>query len=310
MGEQKVVIFANPIAGRGKGRLLADRLKERFEHEGWAVRQAFDRPDTVSQDTLTDATAVVSIGGDGTLRSVVERVTDGGKSEGPGVLVVPMGTANLMGRHLGIGLGEQGLEDRAVATIRARRIVHLDVARVRPMSNVKSQMSNGRDERLFLLMVGVGIDGAIVHALDRVRRGPIGYLSYLRPAVEALAGYSFHEVEVEVDGKRVWRRGPGIVFVGNVPEYGTGFPILPLARSDDGLLDVCVLPAKSATDLIEHAVATLAQEHHLSEGAVYIKGKQVVIKSKEPVAVQADGDPAGWTPIEIDLLPTRVAFLT
>ncbi|HEY7118554.1 MAG TPA: diacylglycerol kinase family protein [Tepidisphaeraceae bacterium] len=298
MGEQKVVIFANPIAGRGKGRLLAGHLKQRFEKKGWDVQQIFDRPESVSQDTLTGAAAVVSIGGDGTLRSVVERVTDGGATEGPGILVVPMGTANLMGRHLGIGLSEQGLEDRAVEAIRAKRIVRLDAARLR-----------GTEERLFLLMVGVGIDGAIVHALDRVRQGPIGYLSYLRPAVEALTGYSFHELEVEVDGKRVWRRGPGIVFVGNVPEYGTGFPILPLARSDDGLLDVCVLPAKSATDLIEHAVATLAQEHHLREGAVYVKGKRVVVRSKEPVAVQADGDPAGWTPIEIELLKTRVAFI-
>lgn len=310
MGE-KVVIFANPIAGRGKGRVLAEALAGRFRVEGWEAREVYDRPGSVSEDTLAGMTAVVSIGGDGTLRSVVERVTDGGKHEGPGVVVVPMGTANLMGRHLGVGLSEKGLEDRAVAAIRGRKVVRLDVGSV--MSNVKSQMSNvgegERERQLFLLMVGVGIDGEIVHALDRVRTGPIGYLSYLRPAVETFAGYQFHEVEVEVDGRRVFRMGPGLVFVGNVAEYGTGFPILPMAKSDDGLLDVCVLPTQFATDLIEHAVATMTGEHHLREGAVYVKGKHVRITSREPVAVQADGDPAGWTPVEISLLETRVAFL-
>jgi diacylglycerol kinase family enzyme len=303
---EKVIIFANPIAGRGKGRVLAKALATQFKAEGWEACEVYDRPGSVSDDTLGGMTAVVSIGGDGTLRSVVERVTDGGKNEGPGVVVVPMGTANLMGRHLGVALSEKGLEDRAVAAIRGRKIVRLDVGRIRSQ---KREASSGTEEQLFLLMVGVGIDGEIVHALDRVRTGPIGYLSYVRPAVETFAGYQFHEVEVEVDGRKVFRMGPGLVFVGNVAEYGTGFPILPMAKSDDGLLDVCVLPTQSATDLIEHAVATMAGEHHLREGAVYVKGKHVRITSRAPVAVQADGDPAGWTPVEISLLETRVGFL-
>jgi diacylglycerol kinase family enzyme len=303
---EKVVIFANPIAGRGKGRVLAEALKTRFLAERWEACEVYDRPDTVSEATLAGMTAVVSIGGDGTLRSVVERVTDGGKNEGPGVVVVPMGTANLMGRHLGVGLSEKGLEDRAVAAIRGRRIARLDVGVIRSETR---EAGGKRNEHLFLLMVGVGIDGEIVHALDRVRTGPIGYLSYVRPAVETFAAYQFHEVAVEVDGRRVFPMGPALVFVGNVAEYGTGFPILPMAKSDDGLLDICVLPTQSATDLIEHAVATMAGEHHLREGAVYVKGKHVRITSREPVAVQADGDPAGWTPVEVGLLETRVAFL-
>src|SRR4051794_6047796 len=285
--KQKVVIFANPIAGRGKGQILADRLLSRFRAEGWDARAVFQRPSEAAG--IADLTAAVSIGGDGTLRAVVERLTDGGQNEGPGVLVVPMGTANLMGRHLGVGLGVKGLEDRAVKAIAGRRIVKLDVGRIR---SEKREASSEKAEQMFLLMVGVGLDGEIVHALDRVRKGPIGFASYVLPAFGTLAGYRFHEIEVEVDGRVVWRMAPGVAFAGNVKEYGTGFPILPLARSDDELLDICVMPAKSVTDLIEHFVATFAGEHHLREGVVYVKGNRVVVRSKEPVAVQADGDPA------------------
>jgi diacylglycerol kinase family enzyme len=217
------------------------------------------------------------------------------------VLVVPMGTANLMGRHLGVGLSMKGVEERAVEAIKGGKVARLDVGRVS-----QKEKEGGK---LFLLMVGIGLDGEIVHALDRVRKGPIGYLSYLRPAVEALAGFQFAQIEVEVDGRVVWPMGPAIAFAGNVPEYGTGFPILPLAKSDDGLLDVCVLPAKWTGDLIEHAVAMVAGEHHLRESAVYVKGKRVSVRSTQRVAVQADGDPAGWTPVEIDLLTTRAKFL-
>src|SRR5690349_13307803 len=116
---QRVVIFANPIAGRGKGKLLAERLLRRFEAEGWEARAAFERP--AEGEGLEGITAAVSIGGDGTLRAVVERVTANAQNEGPGVLVVPMGTANLMGRHLTLELKEAGLEDRAVAAIAGRK---------------------------------------------------------------------------------------------------------------------------------------------------------------------------------------------
>jgi YegS/Rv2252/BmrU family lipid kinase len=298
---ERIAIFANPIAGRGKGKSLAERLRLRFEAEGWNARLCFDRPQEVQQ--IDDITAAVSIGGDGTLRAVVDRVTDGGRAPGPGVLVVPMGTANLMGRHLGIDLKGRKLEERAVSAIRARNVKHLDAGRLTSTADGQSTT------HLFLLVVGIGIDGEVVHALDRVRKGPINFASYVIPGLGALANFSFTPIEVEVDGRRVFRRSPAVAFVGNIPEYGTGFPILPLAKSDDGLLDVCVLPAKSATDLIEHAVASLAGEHHLREGAVYVKGTRVTVRADQPVAVQADGDPAGFTPAEIELLPTRIAFL-
>jgi diacylglycerol kinase (ATP) len=315
---ERVVIFANPIAGRGKGRLLAERLFERFEKQGWSVEVALDRPEVVSDQTLAGATAVVSIGGDGTLRSVVERVSDGGKREGPGVLVVPMGTANLMGRHLEVGLSVRGLEERAVRAISQRKVVRLDVGRLvseHRTSDIERPTSKGPERslqttsRLFLLMVGVGIDGEIVHALDKVRKGPIGFASYLKPGFSTLAQYHFRPIEVEVDGKIVFGMRPGAVFVGNVKEYGTGFEILPAARSDDELLDVCVLPANSATELINHFLAAFTGEHLHGEGVVYAKGKKVRVNSNEPVAVQADGDPAGFTPVEMEILPVRVAFL-
>ena len=313
---QRVVIFANPIAGRGKGRVLAERLERRFLREGWEVVVVHQRPDLVDELVTGGMTAAVSIGGDGTLRNVVERVTGGGSHEGPGVLVVPMGTANLMGKHLGMSLKDKGLEDRATRAISIRQIVRLDVGRIRSQKRAcdeRSRIEGGSEKeelnRLFLLMVGVGIDGEVVHAMDRVRKGPIATSSYLRPGLGAFADYHYHKLEVEVDGRRVFARGPAVAFVGNIKEYGTGFEILPQAKSDDELLDVCILPANRPQELIGHFLAAAAGEHIHGEGVVYVKGRRVKITSPEPVAVQADGDPAGWTPVEMELLRMRVGFI-
>jgi len=114
---------------------------------------------------------------------------------------------------------------------------------------------------------------------------------------------------VQVDGRDVFPMRPAIAFIGNIPEYGTGFPILPHAKSDDDVLDICILPAQSAPELISHLLRAAAGEHLMGEGVVYTKGRRIHITSTHPVPVQADGDPAGFTPTEIDLLPTRVSFI-
>ncbi len=291
----RIGIFANPIAGKGRGRRLAESLRERFERQGWSADVFLDHPGQAGDKKVEALTAAVSIGGDGTLRSVVERLTHNGQTAGPGVLIVPMGTANLMSRHLGIALGMRDVEERAVRAIAARNIAPLDMA-----------MVNGR---IFLLVVGVGIDGAIVHALHKVRTGPIGMMSYVLPAFHSLWHFDFPALEVEVDGKKMFHADQSIAFVGNIPEYGTGFPILPHARPDDGLLDVCILPARSPRDLFRHALLTMVGEHHRGEGVLYARGKHIRITSSTPAPAQADGDPAGFTPIEIQMLEQRVDFL-
>jgi diacylglycerol kinase family enzyme len=291
----KILIFANPIAGRGKGKVIARRLERELTDAGFTVATFFDRPgDLTLQRAGDDAHTVVSIGGDGTLRGVVNLFFSHGH-DGPPVLPVPMGTANLMGRHLGIHWPERGLTRAVIQTIRRRQVIRLDAGR-----------ANGR---LFLLMAGVGIDGHIVHLLDRMRRGPIDKISYLLPAAMTFAMYTFPPITVRVDGRTVLDRIPATVLIGNVREYGIGFSILTEAVPNDGLLDVCILPCRDRGELVEILMQIALGEHASRESVIYMRGKTVFVDSEKPLAVQLDGDSAGFTPLSVDLLPARVPFL-
>src|SRR5260221_7922004 len=126
-----------------------------------------------------------------------------------------MGTVNLMGKHLGVNWSEENIGEEVARALEAGKVRQLDVAR-----------TNGG---IFLLMAGVGFDAWVVHELDRLRSGPIDITNYILPTVKAVAGYRFPSLEVEVDGKIVFKRSPALALVGNIAEYGTGFPILPLA---------------------------------------------------------------------------------
>jgi diacylglycerol kinase family enzyme len=290
---------------------MAERLRDRLADDGYEPVVFLERPDCFELASLDQPTrAAIVIGGDGTLRGIAHRLYLDACEISPGattairkaaseppLLIIPLGTANLMGKHLGIHWKDRTLERQVSAAIAQNNVVRLDTAR-----------ANGR---LFLLMTGVGFDAHVVHELSRLRRGPIRLTNYLTPTLTALRDYRFPPVNVIVDGKQVFGPEPGIVFVGNLPEYGTGFPVLPLARADDGVLDVCALPAKSVPDLMVLFLQAAVGEHLRKNGVVYVKGKHVKIVAPggEPVPVQVDGDPAGHTPTDIDLLPIRLPFI-
>jgi diacylglycerol kinase (ATP) len=291
-----VLIFANPIAGRGQGKVIAERIAARLLRDKLEPRLVFDRADEVDEKHLRQPVrAAIAIGGDGTVRAVARRLFHVLGKKIPPLLVVPMGTANLLGRHLGTLWTARELPGKVSQTIGAMNVARLDAA-----------LANGE---LFMLMAGIGLDAKIVHELDRLRSGPIDIVSYALPAAMALGFYHYPPLTVTVDGKAVCKNLPAVAFVGNIKEYGTGFPILPHATPTDGMLDVCVLPCKTRGEAIRHLLLAAAGEHLAAEGTVYTKGHKVRVDAAEPVPVQIDGEAAGHTPLDCELLPVQLPFI-
>jgi diacylglycerol kinase family enzyme len=69
------------------------------------------------------------------------------------------------------------------------------------------------------------------------------------------------------------------------------------------------MPCRDRGQLIEILVHVAAGEHITRDDVIYTRGKSAQIDSIKPVAVQVDGDSAGFTPLSVDLLPQRVPFL-
>ncbi len=149
----------------------------------------------------------------------------------------------------------------------------------------------------------------VVHELKRIRNGPITMLSYLLPAAVALRDYHFASLRVVVDGIELAAGVPGVAYVGNVREYGAGFPVLPFARADDGLLDICLLPCRTRRELFDVFLHAIVGRHVKMPGVLYVTGKSIQIETDVPAPVQLDGDAEGYTPLDINLLPVKVPFI-
>lgn len=289
-----VQMIVNPTAGRRGASCLVRELAERFRQDGHLVRiTVTGRPGharSLGEEACREGVdTVVVVGGDGTVRETAAGITDSAVR----LLVAPCGTENIMGRYLGLRADAKALWSAWSA---GRDRV------------VDQPTMNGRP---FLLMTGVGFDAEAVHRLARDRRRHISYWSYVSPVGRALLERPVAAVAVEADGQVVFE-GRCLMFIGNVPRYALGLQLFPKAVSDDGLLDVCVLPCRWPGDVLRWGWAIWRGRHWQCCGAVYCQARTVAVRglTARGVPVQTDGDPAGYLPIECNAGDRRVRFVS
>jgi diacylglycerol kinase (ATP) len=288
-----VPILVNSVAGRGKAAAVAKSIAKALADEKFDPQIIPDSP-AKAVELSRNASALIVIGGDGTLRAAAKELLKSA-APSPPILPIPMGTANLMSEYLGINWSPEEMPAEAVKSINRLKTVDCDVAAV--------------NDDPFLIMAGIGFDAQIVHEVHRARRGPITQANYLLPAARTLVSYDYPPLEISIDGKPFFPLTSAVAFIANVSQYGMGFAMLPAAVPDDGLLDLCVVPVKSAVEAIRKFLLAAAQEHLTEEGILFARGKEISVHSPNSVPVQADGDPAGYTPATFRLLPTRLQFI-
>ena len=129
---------------------------------------------------------VVDCGGDGTLNEIVEGVAGTGASVG----VIPGGTANLWAHEVGISPSPQAAALQLVGAEQHR----VDVGRV---------AVNGHHKRHFLLMAGLGFDGAVLRELSKPLKKRVGWLADAPAVMRALRAFRSVAVDVDMDARAV-----------------------------------------------------------------------------------------------------------
>jgi diacylglycerol kinase family enzyme len=171
------------------------------------------------------ARMVVAAGGDGTVRACAQALAG---TPVP-LAIVPLGTANLAARALGIPPRIGG----SLATAFGGQERRIDLA-------VAEAAGGAAGELTFAAMAGIGLDAEVVAATPRLLKRRAGWLAYGAAGIAHLPGRG-ERFTVRLDNDEPLVRQARCVVVGNAGLLPGGFTLLPRARLDDGLLDVGIL---------------------------------------------------------------------
>ena len=184
------------------------------------------------------ARMVVAAGGDGTVRACAQALAG---TQVP-LAIVPLGTANLAARALGIPSGIGG----SLATAFGGHERRIDLAVAEAAAGADGAGTTGAGTTgaagglTFAAMAGIGLDAEVVAATPRLLKKRAGWLAYAAAGIVHLPGRG-ERFTVRLDDDEPLARQARCVVVGNAGLLPGGFSLLPRARLDDGLLDVGIL---------------------------------------------------------------------
>jgi diacylglycerol kinase (ATP) len=272
------ILIANPSAGiyAQNTQQLQETLiylrMQGWQAELYLTQHAGDAKRLAREAVEKGAEMVVAVGGDGTINEIIQELA--GSETALGVL--PSGTVNVWAREVGIPLENE----------KAREIlVHGQTRRV-DLGQI--------NERYFLLMVGIGIDGEITHAVENRSLKKLGVLGYLIMATWLSINYNGFRSFIQI-GEKIIRSNALQIVIGNTQLYAGTMKYTWLAKCDDGLLDMCIVRKRGRLERLELLINLLLHRQKRSELIRYETSTEIKIRTRQQVAIQVDGDAMGYT---------------
>ncbi len=270
----RACLVVNPRSGRG-GVDLTDAL-DVLRANNWQVAVRQKQQGGEATKIARDAAAsgydvVVGCGGDGTLSEIVDGLAGSDVALG----VIPGGTVNLWAGELGVSSRPRVAAQQLVTAERRRAdLGHLEI--------------NGHQGRYFLLMAGIGFDGAVIERISKPLKqrvgGPAVWLATLRAIPAARAA----SVSIDLDGAP-WTGEISQIVAGNTRRYGGFARVTPSARLDDARLDICLFTATGALQSLRQAASLLLRGEPSYESAEVYRAARIAVQSPVVLPVQIDG---------------------
>jgi diacylglycerol kinase family enzyme len=282
----------NSRAGSGAGHERVTSIVEALRSRNFQVHLITDleilKSTAEEAQKAQDLRCVLAIGGDGTACAVRRSVP----LDIP-MVVVPMGTENLLGRYLRQATDPGTL----VELVENGLVVELDLGR-----------ANGE---IFLLMISVGFDAEVIRGLHENRRGNISRASYFLPTLRALRSYRYPPIRIYWDEAAAEPELCRWIFGFNLPLYALGLPIAPDAVGTDGLLDVCTFERGTMFSIARYLWHIVRGVHFNLPDAGLRQARRFRLESTgdSATAYQLDGDFAGVLPAEIEIFPKQLRLL-
>lgn len=234
---------------------------------------------------------IAAAGGDGTINETLNGFFEGERNVRPGAALsfLPCGTANDWVRTLGSPLR---LPD-AVDALPAARPDTIDVG----LARCRGRCGEAHG-RAFLNFAEAGVGSEVIRRMEE-RRG-----AYLPAAVRAAFSYLPRRFDVALDREEARCIGPLLsLIVAGGRYFGSGIRVAPMARPDDGLLEVITLGDFSRFEILRKIPKFVAGKYFDEPKVHHYSARELAAVSGDPVSLVLDGEIAGELPVTIRVAP-------
>jgi YegS/Rv2252/BmrU family lipid kinase len=280
----EAVIIGNPNSGRAGEEGYLERFAKILRSGGLSVEVLnTEHPDHATElATLAGDRLVVAAGGDGTVNEVLN-----GLSRGATLGILPLGTANVLARELGLPLDAEGA---------CRRILRGETQWVDFGVAIDAEGT----ERRFACMAGIGFDAKVVGTVTPRLKRFLRRLAFSLTAFRVLFGNRFPPLEIS-HGDEVHVARFAIVANGHF--YGGDYRVSGPGLLTSGELETILVERVSAL-LRPDVFAGIMARRPLNRSMKSFTSKQVHARAPgAEVPVQLDGELWGRLPMSYRIEP-------
>lgn len=310
----RIAVIVNPTKVDMAG--LRDAVAAAEAEADWApslwLETSLDDPGQglAREAVAARVTAVLTAGGDGTVRAVAEGLLESGIP----MVLLPAGTGNLLARNLGLTLGR-------VATSVQTAVTGVDHAI--DVGIAELTRDDGRVEtHAFVVMVGIGLDAKMIAATNPELKRRVGWLAYVEAVARIVRDVDAVRLHYTLDGSPERSTTIHTLLIGNCGSLPGGMLILPDAQIDDGLLDVVAMRPRNLWGWMRVSYALVWENGVLQKSKVgkrilaadksvralrYFQGRNMTLAFERPEEFEIDGEEMGLvTRLDVRVAPASL----
>ncbi|MDO9590187.1 MAG: diacylglycerol kinase family protein [Microcella sp.] len=310
----RVAVIVNPIKADMPALRAAVEAAE--AEAGWGpslwLETSVDDPGQGRAREALEArvSAVLTAGGDGTVRAVAEALLDSGMP----MVLVPAGTGNLLARNMGLPIGRLS-ESLALAVTGVDHAIDAGIADI-------TRADGSTETHAFVVMIGIGLDAKMVSATNPELKKRVGWLAYVEAVARIARDVDAVRLHYTLDGSPARSTTVHTLLIGNCGTLPGGMLLLPEAEIDDGLLDVVAMRPRNLWGWMRVSYAVVWENGVLQRTKMgrrimaadksvralrYFKGRHMTLGFDRPEEFEIDGDHMGQvTSIEVRVAPASI----
>ncbi len=143
------------------------------------------------------------------------------------------------------------------------------------------------NDRIITSIAGIGFDARVARRMKLAKAR--GLQAYAKIVLTDYPTYKEHTFHLNIDGNEIERKAWFISFA-NSNQFGYNTAIAPLAKLDDGLIDVCIVDRIPLLHLPLTAPLLYLNHFELSQHVEFFKAHEVTVYNNDEKWVNIDGE--------------------